>query len=622
MYSSNIKIKNYGVNVMGHTNIKSFVTGLALAAPLTVMAEQDSGASVINPEVYDTPEAQANLIVSYEEECSQRSTLIERCLYSQRVDLNAHNSIFHFSSEFRNSTQMENLFSNDSDIKKVVVGLHGETTVLNIGLFDIEHPIQTYFDSDLKTAPISLDKSLRDQAIESQVGIQASKLFRFNDRWSLSATVMASKTNEHFINSSHLDSNIYGQANMVKLLRANEISEQDVRTLANDFEAYNRIGDGYRYQGNVPDIGTVDEDTDPSVLRDPLDQLGQHLADEARNFVGQNVNGYAANLSKEGQNFAELVGWIYLRSQGRRDEIINSVDYNQVADRLNQGVQRAIEEGQSVSVPDDFSNRITGHELFSQLSDYLSAQDVERFEARLREELAALQGGAYEDVKISGAQLKALARETLEKLYQDLDDKIKGDPSLYHTLIDNNVEHLKDAHNLYQNKMTYYANTELRYTSDNHDWRFGVQAHRRESDFLATEERYGMYSIYHWNMTEKTDYTNITSIDYYINRYGIKDGENDYEDANILMYHRLQHRFNDHVSVYMAAGATATILDGAHLTAEFGANACDDILGGELCVYGAYEENKTIDGYEQRYLDVDPLDGHGMKAGITYEYEF
>ncbi len=617
---------------MNKKELKSILTGAVLSVPITAFAHQDDAEDNNRERLYPT-QPSAHLIISHEQECSKVSTLSEQCFQIDQLTLKASNHWLHSTIELKNTSNDSALFSNNDKIHEFTVGIHSNSATLDLGLYDLKHPVHDFFDENRMIAPISLDKSLRQQSIKSQAGIRAFKRFDLSDSWSVSTSISASKTRNDFFPSNDKPAEIYGQQNRLTLLGANDLSLDDAGKLLQSFEAQTQetitgIIDTIRQDENSLALQSLqeliqnieaDEDVADSIRGDLagfiLSDEGRDIADQIETITGQisglpDIQGAVENseLSQTAKDFTQLASWLYLRSESKRNDIVNSINYNRIANDINNY---------------ELSDKIQSSDILPYFEEYLSPEEIEIFETTFDEQLAILQGQLDENATIDPAQLRCMVKDAVDEFYTDLDKSIKDDPQRYHSLLNQNLQHITDLHDVYQDKTTYYANAEIRYEGDNHDWRFGLHGHKRQSDFLTTEERYGLYSISSWDISDKLNLTSILSLDYYKNRYGYKQSDDeDNIDGNILVYERLKYDINNNVSVYGAIGGTATLLDGAFLTAEFGAQACTQALGGDLCVHGAYEQNKSLDGYEHRIFDVESAKGTGTKLGVTYEYSF
>ena len=80
--------------------------------------------------------------------------------------------------------------------------------------------------------------------------------------------------------------------------------------------------------------------------------------------------------------------------------------------------------------------------------------------------------------------------------------------------------------------------------------------------------------------------------------------------------------FNKHVTGYVAAGASAEIIEGGFVTAELGARSCWEVMRGTLCFQGAYEENQHFDIVAEDYLGVERKPNYGYKFSSSFEMRF
>lgn len=532
------------------------------------------------------------LLISTEQECVAYGPHRQNCDSPfLNLEFGAKRDIWTFSFAAENN-----------NVTELTAGFEKHNLTLDIGLFDVEHPVTMHFNDGLNRsfAPITLDNSLAKQTIYDQIGIRLGYTHALSDRWSAAMNVTASQSRYMYM-GHELSPNIRSRENILNLAHANDFYPMET------IDALKNIGD---IRDHV-NINT--SNTSLSALMN-----GQ------RPEINIDVDLDLPEISKRGQNFAVFATWLYMEHNHGWDKLRHSIDSKKLAEQYNDARSKIVDPVNDLSIPSDFTANIT-----EALSQYLSPEKAGEIAAELGTDLQSaldkLKDNANGINTISAKQINQKIAEVITDLRGKLNAEIMQNPDKYYPAYRDTVEHIQALHKDYQtrsNTPSLHSTFELAYDGDALDWRVGAVWNKISSGALDSvdETRYGLYSITDWQISDKWAYQNVIAADYFENYLGIENLQN----GHALFYNRLSYDVHRNVTAYVALGASAEAVDGAFATTEVGARGCWDFGAkkGQLCAQGAYETVESLDIIADQELDLGRVRDNGYKASLVYQLTF
>lgn len=483
----------------------------------------------------------------------------------------------------------------------MTLGLSKYNLSVDIGLFEVEHPVISHFASgpNRMMAPITLDNPLAQKTISDQIGIKIGYQYAFSDKWSARFDAAASQSKYMHMSRPALTPNIQSRDNLLSLFHMNEFYPDQYM---NDLKKLGNLRD-------IVDINITGADL-PNLINGNKPQLDISL------------NANLPEISKRGQHYAVFAAWLHLEHNGGWKDLTKAVDAQKLAQRYNDFRQDKLDQINAIKLPSDMQGDII-NALSQIMPEDRAAEYANKIGSALQDMLDDAKGDANAIKKLTPQQIKKKVNEVVADLQGELNEEIYAHPEKYYTAYRDTLDQLQGMLKSYQTASdtpSLHANIELSYDGQAVDWRLGALWNKLETGALdgAAETRIGLYSILDWRFADKWAYQNIISVVYYQNHLGLEGLEN----GNVLLYNRLSYDINSNITAYIAAGGAAEGVEGAFATGEFGAQGCWNVGGVQLCAQAAYEAVEGLDIIAEKEMQINRFRDSGQRYSLSYQIAF